>query len=354
MAKPANRAMIGGFVVGALALLVVGVMVFGSGKLLTKTYPFVMYFDGSVSGLSAGSPVVFRGVRVGSVTNIAVIGNPETLAMQIPVTIELEPDRIRLDAPLTTRERDPYEAMNRLIDHGLRAQLNIQSFVTGQLQIGLDFFPDKPAKYVGKGDIAEIPTVPTKIEELARTLEKLPLEQLAHEVFKAVEGISRIVRDPEIKEMITALKNTAQHLETLVESTGNRLGPVLSHAESAISEYGKLARNLDAGVSTLVSKGGTAVDDYARLARDLDGQLGPLTRSLERTLEAARLAIKNADGTFANTQSLTSRDAPLIREVLSSLDELSRAVRAIRVFAEYLERHPEALIQGKGSPPKGR
>jgi paraquat-inducible protein B len=354
MAKPANRTMIGGFVVGALALLVVGVMVFGSGKFLTKTYPFVMYFDGSVSGLSAGSPVVFRGVKVGSVTDIAVVGHPETLTMQIPVTIEVEPDHVQLDVPGRTRERDPYGIMKRLIDHGLRAQLQTQSFVTGQLQIGLDLFPDKPANYMGKGNIPEIPTVPTKLEELAKTLEKLPLEQLVREVFKAVEGISAVVRDPEIKEMITALKNTAQDLEMTVKNTNDRLGPVLSNAESAISEYGKLAKNLDAGVSFLVSKGGTAVDDYARLARDLNGQLSPLAKSLEVTLETARHALNNADRTLTNTQSLTSKDSPLIREVLSSLDELNRAVRAVRVFAEYLERHPEALIQGKGSPSKGR
>jgi paraquat-inducible protein B len=298
--------------------------------------------------------VVFRGVKVGSVTNIALVANPETLTMHIPVYMELQPERIQINFTQTAYRRDPYAKMKQLIDHGLKAQLQTQSFVTGQLQIALDFFRDKETKYVGEGDAPEIPTVPTKLEELAKTLEKLPLEQLVNEVFRAVEGISSVVRDPEIKEMITALKNTAQNLEATVKHTDERLGPVLNTAEQTVGEYGKLARDLDSKLTSLASRGETAVDEYSRLARDLNGQLNPLARSIEVTLETARSALKNADRTLNNARDLTARDSPLLREVMTSLDELKRAVRAIRVFAEYLERHPEALVQGKGGPPKGR
>ncbi|MCU0572654.1 MAG: MlaD family protein [Syntrophobacteraceae bacterium] len=354
MSKPASTTLIGAFVVGALTLLVIGVMIFGSGTLLQKTYPFVMYFESSVTGLSVGSPVVFRGVKVGSVTDITLMGNPATMTLYISVHIRLEPETIQVNATNGPHRRDPYGNMKRLIEQGLRAQLQTQSFVTGQLQIGLDFFPERPAKYVGKGDTAEIPTIPTKLEELAQTLEKLPLEQLVHEVLNAVQGISQVVRDPEIKEVITALKNTAQNLELTVKHADERLGPVLANAEKALEDYGKLARDLDSKLGSLLSRGESAVDDYARLARDLNGQLGPLAKSLEATLEGARLALVNAEKTLGNAQSLTSRDSPLLREMMRSLDELKRATRAIRVFAEYLERHPEALVQGKGGQPRGR
>lgn len=347
MSKPASTTLIGAFVVGALTLLVIGVMVFGSGTLFQKTYPFVMYFESSVSGLSIGSPVVFRGVKVGTVTDITLSANPTTMTLHIPVYIRLEPETIQVNANDGPRSRDPYSNMKRLIEHGLRAQLQTQNFVTGQLQIGLDFFPERPAKYVGKGDIAEIPTVPTKLEELAQTLEKLPLEKLVHEVLYAVQGISQVVRDPEIKETITALKNTAQNLEQTVKHADERLGPVLSNAEKALEDYGRLARDLDAKLSGLLSKGESAVEEYTRLARDVSGRLGPLARGLESTLHGAQQTLSNA-------QSLTSRDSPLLREMTSSLDELKRATRAVRAFAEYLERHPEALIQGKGGPPRGR
>ena len=335
-------------------ILVIGVMVFGSGRFLEKTYPFVMYFESSVAGISVGSPVVFRGVKVGSVIDITLTANPDTMTLYIPVTIRLEPETLHVNAANGPHRRDPYGNMKRLVERGLRAQLQTQSFVTGQLQIALDFFPERPAKYVGKGDVAEIPTVPTKLEELAQTLEKLPLEQLVHEVLNAVQGISQVVRDPEIKEAITALKNTAQNLELTVKHTDERLGPVLTNAEKAVEDYGKLARDLDSKLGSLLSRGESAVDDYARLARDLNGQLGPLAKSLETTLEGAGRALANAERTLGNARDLTSRDSPLLREMMNSLDELKRATRAIRVFAEYLERHPEALIQGKGGPSRGR
>jgi paraquat-inducible protein B len=354
MAHSASKTLIGGFIVGALALLVVGVMVFGSGRFFQKTYPFVMYFESSMTGLTVGSPVVFRGVRVGSVTNIALVANPETLTMHIPVYMELEPERIQFSSNDTSHRQNPYARMKQLIDRGLRAQLQTQSFVTGQLQIALDFFPDREAKYVGADGALEIPTVPTRLEELTKTLERLPLEQLVNEVFRAVEGISKVVRDPEIKETITALKNTSQNIELIVKHADERLRPVLSGAEQALSEYAKLARDLDARLTALASKGEAAVDEYGKLARELNGQAAPLMKSIELTLETARHALMSADKTLNNAQGLTSRDSPLLRELMGSLDELKRATRSIRVFAEYLERHPEALIQGKGGPSKGR
>ncbi|MCU0586938.1 MAG: MlaD family protein [Syntrophobacteraceae bacterium] len=354
MAHSASRTLIGGFIVGALALLVVGLTVFGSGRFFQTTYPFIMYFESSVTGLTVGSPVVFRGVRVGSVTNIALVANPETLTMHIPVYMKLEPERIQFSSNDTSHRRNPYARMKQLIERGLRAQLQTQSFVTGQLQISLDFFPDREAKYVGGDGALEIPTVPTKLEELAKTLERLPLEQLVHEVFRAVEGISKVVRDPEIKETITALKNTSRNLELTVKHADERLGPVLSGAEQALAEYAKLARDADARLAALASKGETAVDEYGRLARELHGQVAPLMKSVELTLETARNALSTAEKTLHNAQGLTSRDSPLLRELMRSLDELQRATRAIRVFAEYLERNPEALIQGKGGPTRGR
>jgi len=354
MSKPASRAAIGGFVVGGLFLLVVGVIVFGSGKFLKKTYPFVLHFESSVTGLSVGSPVVFRGVRVGSVTDILLMANPETMNLYIPVHIRLEPEVFRLTANDDSRRRDPYGNMKRLIDKGLRGQLQTLSFVTGQLHIGLDFFPDKPANYLGKGDVPEIPTVPTKLDEWAKTIEKLPVEQLVHEVLAAVQGISQVVRDPEIKETITALKNTALNLELTVKHADEGLVPVLQNATEALGEYTKLAKNLDARLSSLVSRGETAVEEYARLGRELNGQVAPLAKNIETILTTARSALSHADRTLGNTRDLTSRDSPLLREIMNTLDELKRATRSIRVFAEYLERHPEALIQGKGGTIKGR
>ena len=125
MSKPANKALIGGFVVGAIALIVAGILIFGSGRFLGKTYKFVMYFDGSVKGLNVGSSVVFRGVKIGTVTDILLRYDPADMSIKIPVIIEIEPDRVDvIGGP--PRERDVERTLGELIERGLKARLQMQ------------------------------------------------------------------------------------------------------------------------------------------------------------------------------------------------------------------------------------
>ena len=93
MAKQANRMMIGGFVVLAVIIMAASLVVFGSGKFFKKTNKYILYFDESVKGLSVGAPVLFQGVPVGSVTSITLQADLVTMKTQIPVLIEIEPDR---------------------------------------------------------------------------------------------------------------------------------------------------------------------------------------------------------------------------------------------------------------------
>jgi hypothetical protein len=77
MAKQANKTLIGGFVVGAVALIVAGVLVFGSGKFFQARNKYVLFFQGSLKGLNVGAPVLFQGVQVGSVIDITIEADAE-------------------------------------------------------------------------------------------------------------------------------------------------------------------------------------------------------------------------------------------------------------------------------------
>ncbi|MGH8068193.1 MAG: MlaD family protein [Candidatus Entotheonellia bacterium] len=149
MGRRANPTLIGAFLVGALALIVIGILVFARGQFLTEKRTFVSYFDGSVKGLNIGAPVDFKGVRVGSVTDIRVDYMTNEGEFRLPVFIEIEPDRISQVGVRKTREErlNLYQGM---IERGLRAQLGTVSLVTGQLYVQLDFFPGTPAKLVGR------------------------------------------------------------------------------------------------------------------------------------------------------------------------------------------------------------
>src|SRR5512147_2002724 len=101
MSKQANPKLIGGFVLGAIALLVAGLLVFGSGKFFTRRLPVAMYFEGSVSGLDVGAPISFRGVKVGEVTKVFLRYDPSANSLVIPVLAELTPERVTFAGPNT-------------------------------------------------------------------------------------------------------------------------------------------------------------------------------------------------------------------------------------------------------------
>src|SRR5262245_30436492 len=139
MGRKANPIIIGAFVVGAIALAVFGIVVFGSGRLFKETTPFVMYFTGSVDGLSVGSPVKFKGVEIGGVTSIQLDLGEEA---RIPVWIEIDNKKIVARGAEWPSDR---AALRAAIERGLRAQLNSQSIVTGLLFVQLDYHPETPA-----------------------------------------------------------------------------------------------------------------------------------------------------------------------------------------------------------------
>ena len=196
MGKRINPAAIGGFIVGAVVLIIVGVLVFSRGQFLSVKRAFVMYFDESVKGLNVGAPVNFQGVRVGSVTDIRVRYDTQADEFRIPVFAEIEVDRIQAIGVRKTRE-EQRSFLQALIDRGLRAQLETQSLVTGQLLVQLGFHPDTPVRLVGEQtDIPELPTVPTTLQQasqaaqdLLEKIRQLPLDQLFANVLGDHPGV---------------------------------------------------------------------------------------------------------------------------------------------------------------------
>ena len=232
MAKQANKTLIGAFVVGAVILAVVGVMIFASGQFLAEKTYYVLYFEGNMGGLDIGAPVNFRGVKIGSVINILVrFESDDVTDIRIPVFIEIEPGRVTESPEFRTtkvyrtwqkrREEmvETGELMQLLIDNGLKAQLVTQSLVTGKLSIQFDFHPDKPIKLVGgESQYREIPTIPSKMEEITKTIEEIPFKELVDKAMNTVEGIDQLVNSPELKNSIVNLDKSLQTLNKLLNN----------------------------------------------------------------------------------------------------------------------------------------
>ena len=218
---------------------------------------------------------------------------------------------------------------------GLRAVLAMQSFITGQLMIELDFHPGSPVHLRSPaGDLVEIPTIPSTTQRLATALQKLDLKGIEENLTNTLAGIDRLVNSPDLKAGIGELKDVLSDTRRLVQNMNARVGPLADGFDATLQDTRKLVKNLDGQVKPLADNVNKTVADFDQLARDADARLASLTSSLDKTLAGAR--------------GVLSQDAPLIVELEATLKEISDAARSIRQLANTLDQKPEALIQGLG------
>ncbi len=331
MAKPANKTLIGLFVVGAMALAIAGIALFGSGKFLAKRPKYVMFFSGSVNGLTVGSPVLFRGVKIGEVTEIRAQFNPKELSFTIPVYAEVDPESI--SGPKDMRiaaEEGKYPYFKQMVDKGLKAQLRLKSLITGQLYVDVDFHPDKPIKLVGlEKKYPEIPTMPSPTEVLMATLEKVPVTEIADRLVKVTEGVEKIVNSPEVAQSLQNLNLALGEINSLVRKIDAEVKPMTAN----IRDTSNAAR-------------GAFVQAEKTLAMK-DGEPGKLAEKLHDTLGRASTTLDEMRATLASYDKIAERNTNIGYDLSKSLQEIESAARSIRSLADYLERHPEALVKGK-------
>lgn len=253
---------------------------------------YVLYFSGSVRGLSIGAPVEFRGIRIGQVMDVNLQFNPKTYQFDIPVMVEIEPGRIEIQAGTKSEGEFPIVrnggVIGLMVEKGLMGQLKTGSLLTGQLFVDLDFHEEsEPAPLKRQGDFWVLPTVPPPLESLTNRLkdflakvETWPLEEMGADVGEAIKSLRLLVASEDLKKSV-------------------------SHIEKTLA--------------------------------DLEGA----ARRLNRTI------IPEASGVIQKAGDLVEKNAPLYLDIKQLLQEASAAARAVRSTADYLGRHPESLIRGK-------
>jgi paraquat-inducible protein B len=332
MSKQASKRLIGAFVLGALALVVAGIVVFGSDKFFRKVNKDVMYFEGSVKGLQNGAPVVFRGVQIGHVTNIVLEVNAKDLTAFVPVYTEIYPQKI---VPIGENLSYDSRYLQTLIDKGLRAQLQLQSFVTGQLMVNLDFYPNTPIRLVGlEKNYHEIPTIPSSLEQLTKTLGELPLREIADRLNETLAGINRLVNSRDLQASIGSLNQLLKSTDALVKHLNTEVGPIASDIKGTS----------DAARATL--------EQVEKTLRFDEGAPGEIASSIKETLSAANDTLKETRKAVENINGIAVQNANIGYEIGRTLEQIAELSSSIRILADYLERHPEALLRGK-SPAKG-
>jgi paraquat-inducible protein B len=229
MSKKASRTMIGIFVIGAMVLLMVAIVVFGSGELFKRTNKFVLYFDGSVKGLAIGAPVMFRGVGIGTVKDIALIYDSKAGTITLPVIVEIEQDRIK-GAP-SFGEPD---GVKKMIALGLRGNLEVQSFLTGQLMISFDFYPDKTAKLRGiVSQYPELPTLPTS-PDISKIMNEIPIKEISKNLEATALGVNKLVNSSAIPRTLYDLQDTLLETKEAMHSVNLLTEYLEQHPESLL------------------------------------------------------------------------------------------------------------------------
>jgi paraquat-inducible protein B len=295
-----------------------------------------------------GAPLVFRGVKIGSVTRIQLVANTDDLSFQIPVFVETERRHFTLTGD-ETLDLSLEQQLALLVARGMRAQLIKQSMVTGQLIVELDFHRDKPAKLVaGYSEYMQIPTIRSGMDDLVKQIEKAPIQDILNKVLSAVDGIEKAINSKEVKESLRSLEQTLKNLNKLVLNIDSRIEPLVSTVEETVKDYGKLARNVDRHVKPVLSGIGETERHAYKLVKNVDAQVTRLGSSIEEAAKSAAAALVAASKTLNTIEGLTSEDSQMMYQITTTLKELSAAARSIRVWADYLERHPEALVRGKG------
>ncbi|MFP4349814.1 MAG: MlaD family protein [Desulfococcaceae bacterium] len=360
MSKKASPTLIGLFVVGAAALVVIGIIIFGAGTFWSDRPKYVLYFEGGVAGLTVGSQVAFRGVRVGTVSDIRMYFHPNDLNIRIPVIIEIDPSKITNLEGRLTDSGEVSEVVTELVGKGLRAQLKVQSLVTGQLYVEFGFHPEKKANFVSAEledsqiPYPELPTIPSDIEEITRTLEKIPIESLVLKAIDAIEGIERMVNSADMEKGFTALSGTMTEIEKVAKNINREVIPLATEGRGLLRSADKLVVNTNeviAGVGEDIEKTVAEAEKLVRnmeaIVDNLDGRISPIATDIQQAARAAQTALNQARQTLSAVESITTKESPLGYQIYSAVDEFAAAARSIRIMAEYLERHPEALIQGK-------
>ena len=350
MSKQANKTAIGAFVVGAVVLAVAAIIVIGSGKFFADTELYVAYFQGSVKGLRVGAPVVFRGVKIGEVTQMRLYSMRKDMSVEIPVIFKVIPDSIKSIGPAV----ENYEQqMDSLIKMGLRARMDSQSFVTGQQQINIDFYPDTEVRLLGEEgidlgkDITEIPTIKTIQQEIGKTFEEVPLSELAESFRNSLKGIEDFVTSEEFGKSLHYFKQTLKEARDLVRHVDEKVDPLFADVEQTLKDAQAVLRNVDSQVDPLAGSIKKTSDDARKLVNNVNKRVRPIQADLAKTTKSLRDALETAEFAIEEVDGMVSENSEFRYQIDIFLREITLMARSLRSFADYLERNPDALIRGK-------
>ncbi|MGA0367964.1 MAG: MlaD family protein [Kiritimatiellia bacterium] len=328
MSQKANPAVIGIFVLVGAALALGATLILTSGSWMKTTHPYVMVFEGDVSGLLPGAPVQYQGVTIGSVESVPLVVNREKDEAYVTVMTQFDPSRIQY-----VGEAPPQDELREEVKEGLRAELQSQSLVTGLKKIMLVHKPDTPMVLHNPGlGVPEVPTVPTLGETLAQSLADLPFRDMVIQTHQTLQNLERVTAALAEEATVESARATLNSVRALSSSLETEL-PRMSSEAVATS---KSLRELLASISPLADE---LSQDLPTLLKGFDSNSKAfleLQANLDQTLQELRRSIEGG-----SSERYQFRD---------TMARLADAAEQARLLLDYIERHPESILTGKPQP----
>jgi paraquat-inducible protein B len=330
-----NPALVGVFVLGALALGVAALLTFGGVNFFSKPQRFVVYFDESIHGLDLGSPVKLRGVRVGRVVDLNVRYDGKANNSVVAVVCEFSRNMM-LDETGAQLDASSRAQLQTLVDQGLRAQLGVLGLATGLLFVELDFVNPEEYPMPGTPPVGVdaryvlVPAMPSAIAEAQASVTEI-LANLKRVDFP---GLSRDLR--------ALLVDTRKQINTIN----------LTEVTAEWTKAGKAVTALtdSAEIKQTFANLNSAIDILKVTLAGVDQQIAPAGQQLNAVLEQAKSTLKTFESAAANARNFISAQSGLGQEATQALMQLSEAAMSVQRLTEFLERNPSSLITGRKAP----
>ena len=323
MSRKINTTTIGLFIAVGVVLGVIGLLLFGSSKLFSRTDEMIAYFDHSLNGLEVGAPVKYRGVTLGSVKRIMVRYNQAPNDFALPVILEV--DQALLRKRLGDESVDVFTrgAVERSVRRGLRATLQTNSLLTGVLFVGLDFQPHSPPPVFHQLQkiYVEVPSEPsTDVQQLMNNLASLDLKSIERNLNAVLININTSVSSLHLGEIHDDITKALTSVDRLVSS------PDLKNDLAAVH---------------------TTLEQYRLLGEKLNNRVDPLADDVTKTLAEADRALVQVRGAAQNVRIQLAPDAPIPNDLDQALRQLSDSLQSLSSLLDFLKQHPNALITGR-------
>lgn len=346
--RKTQPAMVGLFVIGAAIIAIAGVLTFGGARWLEPSTKAVLFFEESVGGLSAGSGVNFRGVRIGEVERVTLEIDPDTADAMLPVYIRITPGGIFGDLSPDDLE----DKLLTWVEKGLSGQLQSNNLLTGQLSISLDFRdgPDGAGKMRDRptGGLQQIPVVPSQVEQFREAITEVDwrnMVSLVEETLMSVTGLTDMLQD-ELVGTGESMERTAMAAEALVDDIRVALETLSASTQETLATYNELGQDARGMLSQLDGQVTTTLDNFDELAVNTDNRLGNTTEDMARVLAKTESTLANIDAVSQQLSTLTHPRSPERDDLQRTLRNMAAATASLSRFATLIENNPNSLFFG--------